>query len=175
MKRFKVGKVLCCTAVFGLMAPAVASAETFIARLNGNQEVPANTSASTGQFIFNYNPATNSGNYALSYANLQGVVQQAHIHIGQPGVAGGVSIWLCGTVALPGPAGTPTCPQSGVVSGTINATVGPPGQKVIGPAAQLVAAGELAEVVIRALRTGNAYVNVHTDLVPGGEIRGLIQ
>ena len=41
---------------------------------------------------------------------------------------------------------------------------------VIGPAAQGIAAGEFAELV-RAIRAGATYVNVHTTVHPGGEIR----
>ena len=40
-------------------------------------------------------------------------------------------------------------------------------------APQQLTAGDLAEV-IRAIRAGAAYANVHTDLSPGGEIRGQI-
>jgi hypothetical protein len=39
---------------------------------------------------------------------------------------------------------------------------------------QQLAAGELAEV-IAAMRAGAAYANVHTNLSPGGEIRGQIR
>jgi hypothetical protein len=53
------------------------------------------------------------------------------------------------------------------VSGTITPA------SVIGPAAQGIQAGEFAELV-RALRAGAAYANVHTTTFPGGEIRGQI-
>jgi hypothetical protein len=45
---------------------------------------------------------------------------------------------------------------------------------VTGPAGQGVAAGELADL-IRAIRAGAAYVNVHTATYPTGEIRGQIR
>ena len=45
---------------------------------------------------------------------------------------------------------------------------------VVAVATQGVAAGELADV-IRAMRRGDAYVNVHTTTYPGGEIRGPVQ
>jgi hypothetical protein len=42
---------------------------------------------------------------------------------------------------------------------------------VIGPAGQGVAAMEFDEL-LRAMRAGRTYVNVHSDKHPGGEIRG---
>ena len=77
-------------------------------------------------------------------------------------------IWLCGTTANPGPAGTPTCPQSGTVSGTIRAA------NVVGPEAQGISPGQFAEA-LRAIRLGFTYANVHSTQFPNGEIRGQIQ
>src|SRR6267143_1230187 len=110
--------------------------------------------------------------YELTYSGLQGTVQQAHIHVAQRAVNGSIVIWLCGTTGtFLGPAGTPTCPQSGTVGPrTVTAT-----DVVAGAtASQQLAAGELNEV-IRAIRAGVAYANVHTTLSPGGEIRGQIR
>ena len=45
---------------------------------------------------------------------------------------------------------------------------------VIGPAGQGIAAGEFAEL-IRAIKGGRTYANVHSSSFPGGEIRGKIQ
>jgi hypothetical protein len=44
---------------------------------------------------------------------------------------------------------------------------------VIGPAGQGIAAGEFAEL-LAAMRAGVTYVNVHSTLYPGGEIRAQI-
>ena len=41
---------------------------------------------------------------------------------------------------------------------------------VVGPTAQGIAPGEFAEV-IRAIRAGAAYANMHTTAFPAGEIR----
>ncbi len=101
--------------------------------------------------------------WSLSYRGLEGTVQQAHIHIGGPSQSGGISVFLCSNLGN-GPAGTQACPASGKVSGTIRAA------DVIGPAGQGIAAGELRELVA-AVRAGAAYVNVHSTLYPGGEIR----
>ncbi len=44
---------------------------------------------------------------------------------------------------------------------------------VLGPAGQGIAAGEFNEL-LRAIRAGSTYVNVHTTGYPGGEIRAQI-
>jgi hypothetical protein len=80
-------------------------------------------------------------------------------------VVGGISLWFCGTATNPGPAGTQLCPASGTITGTLTAS------NVVGPTGQLVAPGQLDEV-IRAIRAGFAYGNVHSSVLPGGEIRG---
>ncbi len=61
----------------------------------------------------------------------------------------------------------PACPPSGTVTGVIVPA------NIIGPAAQGVEAGSFTELV-RALRTGNTYVNVHNARWPGGEIRAQV-
>jgi CHRD domain len=98
-------------------------------------------------------------------------VTQSHIHVGQLGVGGSVVIYLCQTAANPDPTGLAhECPQEGSVTGTITAANVIAGSM---PAQQL-AAGDLA-AVLSAIRAGAAYANVHTDLSPGGEIRGQIR
>ena len=135
------------------------------ASLTGFQETPPILTDATGTFT-----ATVQGSsltYTLTYSGLSAPVTQAHIHFGQAGVAGGVSIFLCGTAVSPGPAGTPTCPQAGPVSRTVSAA------DVVGPAGQGVAAGDFAGV-LRFIQAGEGYANVHTTAHPAGEIRGQI-
>jgi hypothetical protein len=105
--------------------------------------------------------------YRLSYRDLSTAVQQAHIHFGQRNVAGGISVFLCSNLGN-GPAGTPACPQSGTVTGTITAA------DVIGPVAQGISPGEFDEV-LAAIRAGVTYANVHTVMFPAGEIRGQLR
>lgn len=63
----------------------------------------------------------------------------------------------------------PACPiTAGTVSGVIQAG------DVVGPNAQGIAPGELAELVA-AIHAGAAYANMHTNKVPSGEIRGQIK
>jgi hypothetical protein len=132
--------------------------------LDGYHEVPAVSTAAGGSFEAKIDENGSTIEYTLSYSGLVGSVTQAHIHLAQPAVNGGISAWLCGTATLPGPAGTPLCPASGSVSGTIDPS------DVIGPAGQGIAAGEFSELVA-AIRAQTAYANVHSTVWPAGEIR----
>jgi CHRD domain len=86
----------------------------------------------------------------------------AHIHFGQKDVNGGVSAFLCGG------GDKPPCPMSGTVRGAIDPA------DIIGPSGQGIAPGEFDEVVA-AMEAAVTYANVHTQMFPGGEIRGQIQ
>jgi CHRD domain len=139
------------------------------ARLKGYQEVPSVSSAATGRFKASFDEKSGAISYQLSYSGLEGDVRQAHIHFGQRGVNGGITVWLCQTSFNVDPTGlSPTCPQSGTVSGMIQAA------NVIGPAGQGIAPMEFAELVA-ALRAGAAYANVHSSKFPAGEVRGQLQ
>jgi hypothetical protein len=149
----------------------------FKADLTGNEEPPAVSSTGSGEFKAIVSPDETSLDYQISYANLEGEVRQAHIHFGQKGVNGGISIWLCETATNPSPsASTPACTNpmdpldthSGMATGTVTAL------EVIGPAGQGIAAGEFAEI-LNAIRQGLAYANVHSSRNPGGEVRGQIR
>jgi CHRD domain-containing protein len=133
--------------------------------LSGFQEVPVLSTSGHGTFEARINKDDTAFDWTLTYGDLVGNVTQSHIHFGQPGVNGGISIWLCGTAALPGPAGTAPCPTpGGTVTGTASAAT------VVGPSGQGIAAGEFAEI-LAAIRAGKAYANVHSTTYPGGEIR----
>lgn len=137
--------------------------QQFKARLQGFNEVPAISSTGRGEFTARIRGEDAVG-WELSYEGLEGTVTLfAHIHLGQKDVNGGVSVFFCGG------GGRPACtPGSGTFRGTFTAA------DVIGPAAQGIAPGELAEL-IRAIRAGKTYANVHTDKHPGGEIRGQVR
>lgn len=139
------------------------------AALTGFQEVPSVSTRAEGFFEARIADNNQSFDYELSYDGLQGNVVMAHIHFAQRAVNGPIVIWLCGTPpANTGPAGTQTCPQSGTVRGTITAA-----NVLASPATQQLAAGEIGEI-IEAMRAAAAYVNVHSSISPGGELRGQI-
>ncbi len=146
---------------------AVADDDEIKATLRGFEEPPAVSTVATGRFQGEIN--RDSIEYRLSYSGLEAPVRQAHIHLGQMAVNGGIVVFLCQTTAFPDPTGhAPTCPQSGTVTGTFTAA------NVLAVPAQGIAAGEFGEL-LRAIRRGVTYANVHSDKFPGGEIRGQIR
>jgi hypothetical protein len=135
------------------------------AKLSGYNETPSISTLARGKFRARINRQANTIDYTLTYSGIEGgTANQGHIHLGQRHTAGGVSAFLCGGGDKP-----PCPPQAGTVSGIIDAA------DVIGPTNQGIAPGEMAEL-IRAIRAGATYVNVHsTPSYPGGEIRGQIK
>lgn len=141
------------------------SSDAVRAKLTGYEEVPSLSTPARGRFHAVLEDDQIS--FTLRFRNLTSPVQQSHIHFGQMGVTGAVSAFLCSNLAG-APAGTPTCPASGELTGTLTAA------SVIGPAGQGIAAGELDEL-LDAIEAGVAYVNVHSATYPGGEIRGQLE
>src|SRR5688572_8872605 len=72
-------------------------------RLSGYQEVPAVSTEADGRFRATLHLSSDAISYRLHYEDLEGDVQQAHIHFGQRGVNGGVSVFLCSNVGSPVP------------------------------------------------------------------------
>ncbi len=132
--------------------------------LTGYEEVPAISTTGEGSFRAEFSTRDDKLDFRLSYGRLSTPVEQAHIHFGQLSVNGGVAIFLCSDLNN-GPVGTPPCPDSGVVRGTVTA------DDVVAVAGQGIDPGEFDEVVA-AIKAGVAYVNVHTTKFKGGEIRG---
>jgi CHRD domain len=164
-------RLLAAAAAIGLsvtVATADEGATSFSTRMNGFNEV-GNTGPiltdGTGNFSLTLHGT--SATYTETFSGLSSGVTQSHIHFGERGVSAGVVVFLCTNLGN-GPAGTPACPAGGgTVSGTISAA------SIIGPAGQNVTAGDF-QALVRILRSGDAYVNVHTAKFPVGEIRGQV-
>jgi hypothetical protein len=148
--------------------------------LRGDEEVLAvasgapHPSDSRAQGQATFRVSGNSVDFKLIASNIDNVIM-AHIHCGRFGENGPIRIWLypvIGTSGAPGPNGTGR--HSGVLaSGTFSAA------GVVCPAANV----GTDMPVLEAMRSGLAYVNVHTNDgvaptntgpgdFPGGEIRG---
>lgn len=137
--------------------------------LTGYEETPSAVSTGgNGTFKARISNDESRIDWQLGYTDLEGAVQQAHIHFGQKGVTGPITVFLCTNLGN-GPAGTQPCPAPpATISGTITAA------DVTNLANERgISAGELGEL-ISAIRVGATYVNVHSTRWPGGEIRSQI-
>ncbi len=158
-------KILFVIAAAGLLLVALAPVAVgdddneFRASLNGYLEVPSISTAARGSFRAELRGSTL--HYRLTIRDFSENPLFAHIHFARPDVNGGVIAFLCGG------GGKPACPRNGTVTGTVVAA------NVIGPADRGITAGEFGEL-IRAMRNGATYANVHSPTYMPGEIRGNI-
>ena len=143
--------------------------------LSGYEEVPAVSTSAGGRFSARIDRDDQTIEWQLSYADLAGDVQQAHIHFAQAGVNGGITVFLCTNLGN-GPAGIQACPPApATISGTIAAAdVSPDIPATQAARNQGLGTGEIEEF-IAALRAGATYANVHTTAWPGGEVRSQLE
>lgn len=140
-------------------APA---ARNFVAPLEGGQEVPPVETRARGMAHFQVSADGESVEYRLLAANIENVLM-AHIHLAPAGENGGVVVWLY----------PPDGPPPQLIEGRFNGVLA----EATFTEADLVGslAGASLDDLLEAMREGGAYVNVHTEQNPGGEIRGQIQ
>jgi hypothetical protein len=162
MKRLLMIVPLALLALWALSGSTLAddSSNTTRARLSGFQEVPPKLTDAHGTLTLRLHGT--SIDYTLTYSGFTSPVLFAHIHFAQRAVNGGVVAFLCGG------GGKPACPATaGTVTGTIAAA------DVVAVADQNVTAGDFPGL-LRIVRSGDAYGNVHSVRFPAGEIRGQI-
>jgi CHRD domain len=140
----------------------VPQTDRFHTDLNGFQEVPSISTQGFGELDAKLVDETTL-HYVFTYAGLEGGASLfAHIHVGQRSVNGGVSVFLCG-------GDKPPCTP---VAGTFEGDITP--ANVVGPTGQGVEPVTGFAELIRMMRAGHSYANIHTTRWPGGEIRGQI-
>ncbi len=122
----------------------VGDISTFALSLTGAQEVPSNPSPANGIFMGTYDNATNTLSFDLIFNGLLGATTVSHFH-------GPAPFGINAGVQIP-LVGFP----AGVSSGTYSNSF------VLTPAQEA------------DLLNGLWYLNIHTSLYPGGEIRGQI-
>ena len=168
-----------------LLTTGALAQTVFNANLRGLSETPIVISGATGHAKVTISNDEKSIEYELTYSGLEGSVGTgksvlfAHIHVGRPTVAGGVAVFFCGggnTAATKTP-----CPAS-AGPGTPNPTVMGTwtAADTTGPASQGVDPtnpnGEDSFArLVKAIKSGLTYANVHTSRSPGGEIRGQLK
>lgn len=136
-------------------AQAQAQTITFTAALHGGGEVPAISTGAAGTSTVTWNTATKAGTYRVEVYNLPSGAVASHIHVGASNVTGPVVINF-------------TVPAGGIsndfaLTGTFACSDVVPRQP------QGINSCEDFE---QALLLNNTYVNVHSQVNGGGEIRG---
>jgi hypothetical protein len=168
MRAFLIGVLALVSSGAGIAAFAANSPRDLNANLTGYQEVPTLSSSGTATLKARISHDETSVDWVLSYDALEAPVTQAHIHLAAPAINGPIVVFFCTNLGN-GPAGTQACPDPPArISGTFTAA------DVLAAGAIGLEAGNLAEL-IRAIRAGATYANVHSTLRPGGEVRGLIR
>lgn len=124
----------------------------FAATLTGAAERPAVTTTATGTSTVTINDANSSITFNVSVTNLLSPTM-AHIHVGSTSQDN--PVFALSLLA--------TAPATGVFTGVLAAGTAA-GSSVVG--------GETFATLAAAIRSGNAYINVHTVANPGGELRG---
>ncbi|MEO0438075.1 MAG: CHRD domain-containing protein [Pseudomonadota bacterium] len=138
---------------------------------DGFQEVPA-ALFTPGTAELRLRDRGDSIRYRFTFRDLTGNIENsvgAHIHFGRPGINGGIITFVCGTVALPGPAGTPPCFSDGLGNGRVRGSI--TAETILGIPGQGFPANDL-NAFREAVEARAVYLNVHTDAFPSGEVRG---
>ncbi len=155
-----VALVVAAVVASGTLAQAGSATTSYTATLSAFNEVPPKYNLTTGTFTATF--VNNTLQYQLTYPAQPTAVEAAHIHFGQPGVNGGIVVFLCGG------GGTPVCPPNGgTVTGTLTSA------NVATLAAQGIKAGDF-EALRQIIVNGLAYANIHTVQFPEGALRGQI-
>jgi hypothetical protein len=143
-------------------------ADSYSATLTGAQEATPNASPAIGAAIVTFDVTSHTLTVGTVFTDLLGTVTAAHIHccVAPPGTAGVATM-------VPTFTGFP----SGVSEGTYLMSFDTSLASTWNPAFITNNGGTTmgAEAALLAgLNLGMAYLNIHTSLYPGGEIRGFL-
>jgi hypothetical protein len=131
--------------------------------IDAAHEVPAPTGNPTAQARAEFTLDGEVITYKLRMRKSIDDVFMAHIHLGEPGTAGPIVVWLFGNAPPTPSANTDFAADDVVASGTLKVS------DFIGHLA-----GKSLDQIVDALDSGDYYVNVHTVRNQSGEIRGQI-
>ena len=160
--------LLAAAAAVALAAPAVAHESVYGGPLLGASEAPSNGSPGSGSAKVTIDFDLLTMHVESSFAGLLGNVTAAHIHCcTPPGANVGVATMLPTFTGFP----------AGVTSGTYDNTFDMALAGSYNPAfiaSHGATVGLAFNALVAGLDAGQAYLNIHTNLFPGGEIRALL-
>lgn len=155
----RIGRILILALIVLLtttVATLSAQSRTFSAHLAGRNEVPSVATNAQGQATFRLSANGVNLTYRIEVAGLRNITA-AHIHVGARGQNGGVVVTLF----------------SGMKSGRFSGVLAR-GSITAGSLSGSLA-GQPLSALVNLIRTGQTYVNVHTQRYPDGEIRGQLR
>lgn len=135
----------------------------YLAAMTTDQQPDEVDTAATGGAVFSLNEDGTELEYALLVSAIEDT-NQAHIHLGPAGEEGPVAVWL-----YPGPDAEESELQEGRFDGIL--ATGTITDEHLTEEVE----GETMDALVREIENGNAYVNVHTEEHPAGEIRGQVE
>jgi CHRD domain/PEP-CTERM motif len=169
MEMSKAIKIATVAAVLlGFATASEASPVRFVANL-GNFENPPTGSAGTGLAVVDFDFTTHTMRVQVNFSGLTGLTTNSHIHCctAPPGNIGVATT----TPTFPGfPAGVQSGSYLNIFDMTLASSFNP--AFVTASPGGTVAAAETR--LFTGLQAGQAYFNLHTNLFPGGEIRGFL-
>ena len=156
-------------------ASVSAAPMSFDGVLLGANEEPANASPGIGSTFVTIDPTAHTLEIFVSYANMVGpTITAAHIHVingpGDANTGDTVGPVATTTPSFPGFPSTTTGVYSQIFN-TLNAATFRPG--FITAAGGDVAQAEAA--LFQGIIDGRAYLNIHSETYPGGEIRDFLE
>jgi hypothetical protein len=150
---------------------ALATPINYTTMLTGTAESPPNASPGTGSASVVIDIVANTLMVDISFSGLSGTTTASHIH--GPTASAGTGTAGVAT-AIPTFPGFPLGVTSGSYSQTFDTTLASTYNPAFITSNGGTAAG--AEAALAAsLAAGTAYLNIHTTMYPGGEIRGFLQ
>ncbi len=152
-----------------LLAVSQASAAifTFTTTLSGANENPPTVSAGTGTASVTWDDSTHMMTVSVAFSGLTGTTTASHIHCcASPPTNVGVATQTPTFSSLP----------LGVTSGSFMQTFDMTQASSYNPAFVTLngSVGAAEAALLAGLHAGTAYLNIHTSMFPGGEIRGFL-
>jgi hypothetical protein len=142
----------------------------YTATLTGSAEAPPNASPATGTATVTFDDSAFTLRVQITFSGLLGTTTAAHIHA-PTAVAGTGTVGIA--TQTPTFFGFPVGVTSGSYDNTFDLNSISTYNAAFLNASGGTAAGA-ADRLISALNDGKAYLNIHTSVVPSGEIRGFL-
>ena len=165
------GLFLAAALMFAAAMPASAAVLHYNATLSGPAESPPNASPGTGGAEITIDNVANTMRVQATFSGLLGTTSACHIHAP-------TAVALTGTAGVatmtPAFTGFPLGVTAGTMDHTFDLTLTSTYNAPFVTANGGTAAGAEA-ALLAAIAAGKAYFNVHSTVVPGGEIRGFLQ